>query len=65
MPTIFIITNLEFVSLIENLVETLEQSLTNVGVKCKIPKFRKQWQATTCCNYYQIFLQEGPMEKDG
>jgi len=38
MLTISIITSLEFVSLIENLVEALEQSSTNVGVKCKIPK---------------------------
>ncbi len=34
MLIISTITNLEFVSLIKNMVETLEGSSTNVGVKC-------------------------------
>ncbi len=36
MPTHFIIINLEPVSLTKKLVETLEQSSTNVGEKCRI-----------------------------
>ncbi len=38
MPIISTITNLEFVSLIKNLVEILEQPLVDVGVECRIPK---------------------------
>jgi hypothetical protein len=33
MPTIFIIINLEFVSLTKKLVETSKQSLANVGIE--------------------------------
>jgi hypothetical protein len=38
MPIIFTIINLEFVFLIKNLVEILEQPLVDVGVECRIPK---------------------------
>jgi len=38
MPTISIIINFEFISVIENLVETLKWFLTNVGVECRILK---------------------------
>jgi hypothetical protein len=38
MPIVSTITNLEFFSLIENLVEILQQPLADVGVECIIPK---------------------------
>jgi hypothetical protein len=41
MFIVSIITNLEFVSLIKNLVEILEQFSVDVGKVCRIPKTQK------------------------
>ncbi len=62
MPIISTIINLESISLIENLVETLEWSSIDVGVECRILEIQEALVGNNFNCHYHISVQEGPME---